>query len=395
MTRPHIIRADTIDLQDQDAPSAKDHSRQPTHPAPLGAGPPAPHQAGAIRQADEIAAEEEHYQSPPVSNLQDNINQPSFEEGSDAYDLEHGSNGILNDQLNEQAVGQNGGHSGIGTEDADMADAEGDDGLDDDMMDKISSSPSIDDGGYHLSSFWPKRADSLNSTPAQSNNPPHSFLTINVGSSSPFVSTPSPFPLVPHKEQGMDPSEVHHLQGEYEIRGDYDQDEGFEDFEDEERDRLSPLISEQCFGYFREELNDLQDSYERDFDGHDIRTLLLPSDDPLLDNSFDDAPLSPSPTKSFSSASSSSWESDDELNDDDTKDFLFSDDPRYTDSGWGGECLREIEDIDFEFVYALHTFVATVEGQANATKGDTMVLLDDSNSYWWLVRVVKDSSIGG
>jgi hypothetical protein len=24
-----------------------------------------------------------------------------------------------------------------------------------------------------------------------------------------------------------------------------------------------------------------------------------------------------------------------------------------------------------------------------------MVLLDDSNSYWWLVRVVKDGSIGG
>lgn len=52
------------------------------------------------------------------------------------------------------------------------------------------------------------------------------------------------------------------------------------------------------------------------------------------------------------------------------------------------------DDIDFELVYALHTFVATVEGQANATKGDSMVLLDDSNSYWWLVRVVKDSSIG-
>lgn len=55
---------------------------------------------------------------------------------------------------------------------------------------------------------------------------------------------------------------------------------------------------------------------------------------------------------------------------------------------------RDLEDIDFEFVYALHTFVATVEGQANAAKGDTMVLLDDSNSYWWLVRVVKDGSIG-
>ncbi|KAL5604493.1 hypothetical protein BROUX41_002455 [Berkeleyomyces rouxiae] len=54
----------------------------------------------------------------------------------------------------------------------------------------------------------------------------------------------------------------------------------------------------------------------------------------------------------------------------------------------------EDEDIDFDFVYALHTFVATVEGQANAVKGEPMMLLDDSNSYWWLVRVVKDSTIG-
>ena len=65
-----------------------------------------------------------------------------------------------------------------------------------------------------------------------------------------------------------------------------------------------------------------------------------------------------------------------------------------TNTSWLDEGLQITEDIDFEFVYALHTFVATVEGQANATKGDTMVLLDDSNSYWWLVRVVKDSSIG-
>jgi hypothetical protein len=87
-------------------------------------------------------------------------------------------------------------------------------------------------------------------------------------------------------------------------------------------------------------------------------------------------------------------ETSDNDKDDASDDVFFSDDPRFIDSGWGGECLRETEDIDFEFVYALHTFVATVEGQANATKGDTMVLLDDSNSYWWLVRVVKDSSIG-
>jgi hypothetical protein len=80
--------------------------------------------------------------------------------------------------------------------------------------------------------------------------------------------------------------------------------------------------------------------------------------------------------------------------DNDDGDFSDIDDSRFLDSGWGGECLQDTEDIDFEFVYALHTFVATVEGQANATKGDTMELLDDSNSYWWLVRIMKDSSIG-
>lgn len=73
---------------------------------------------------------------------------------------------------------------------------------------------------------------------------------------------------------------------------------------------------------------------------------------------------------------------DDDLMDDDFMDKISSS-PSIDD-----------EDIDFEFVYALHNFVATVEGQANAAKGDTMVLLDDSNSYWWLVRVVKDGSIG-
>jgi hypothetical protein len=92
-----------------------------------------------------------------------------------------------------------------------------------------------------------------------------------------------------------------------------------------------------------------------------------------------------------------------EPSDDDDDDDDFFDphivDSRIIDYGWDGiclegPCLQVPEDIDFEFVYALHTFVATVEGQANATKGDTMVLLDDSNSYWWLVRVVKDSSIG-
>jgi hypothetical protein len=51
-------------------------------------------------------------------------------------------------------------------------------------------------------------------------------------------------------------------------------------------------------------------------------------------------------------------------------------------------------DIDFDLVYALHTFVATVEGQASVVKGDNLMLLDDSNSYWWLVKVLKTGEIG-
>jgi hypothetical protein len=112
-------------------------------------------------------------------------------------------------------------------------------------------------------------------------------------------------------------------------------------------------------------------------------------DDQLLNNRLS---LIPYDGDQWESDSSEDWTEQDDK-DDDADVFLNLDD-RFIDSGWGGECLRDTEDIDFEFVYALHTFVATVEGQANATKGDTMVLLDDSNSYWWLVRVVKDSSIG-
>ncbi|ODV90819.1 hypothetical protein CANCADRAFT_68858 [Tortispora caseinolytica NRRL Y-17796] len=50
--------------------------------------------------------------------------------------------------------------------------------------------------------------------------------------------------------------------------------------------------------------------------------------------------------------------------------------------------------IDPNYVYALHSFSATAEGQASATKGDAMVLLNDSHSYWWLVLHAKNRSIG-
>ena len=52
------------------------------------------------------------------------------------------------------------------------------------------------------------------------------------------------------------------------------------------------------------------------------------------------------------------------------------------------------ESIDFDMVYALHSFAATVEGQANVVKGDSLYLMDDSNSYWWLVRVLKTQEVG-
>ncbi|KAI8384837.1 uncharacterized protein BYT42DRAFT_563806 [Radiomyces spectabilis] len=78
---------------------------------------------------------------------------------------------------------------------------------------------------------------------------------------------------------------------------------------------------------------------------------------------------------------------DDDLDDDlDTADddsSTFTSSPSIPDSN-----------IDFDLVYALHTFVATVEGQASVVKGDNLTLLDDSNSYWWLVRVLKTTEVG-
>lgn len=55
--------------------------------------------------------------------------------------------------------------------------------------------------------------------------------------------------------------------------------------------------------------------------------------------------------------------------------------------------LDENEPIDFSLVYALHTFVANLEGQVCVLKGDSLELLDDSNSYWWLVKCLKTEEV--
>lgn len=379
---------DTIDLQSQEAPSAKDHTRQPAHPSPLGDGPPAPHQAIALKNAEQDV--EFHPRSPRHSQDLSNKELQLLHEDSDSFDSTTANLADQNSH-NLQRHGANGEEMETGDE--------GDDGLDDDMMDKISSSPSIEDGGYNLPLAWPNRFDSLLSlsTDEDAVPPLHSHATV---SSSQFLSPPACFPLCyPQKELDLNP--------DLDVDSDSDSDsdlssdlnpsryrDSLDDFEPENLHRLSPF-SEHHVSNFSEEL-DSQDSYDGDFDPGDFHHLLLPTDDPLLDNSFDDAllssPLASPSTSTSTSSSSSSWE-DQSPSENDTE-ISFVDDSRFIDSGWGGECLRDAEDIDFDFVYALHTFVATVEGQANATKGDTMVLLDDTNSYWWLVRVVKDGSIG-
>ncbi|EMD31770.1 hypothetical protein CERSUDRAFT_119352 [Gelatoporia subvermispora B] len=78
---------------------------------------------------------------------------------------------------------------------------------------------------------------------------------------------------------------------------------------------------------------------------------------------------------------------DDSDGDDGVQDYM-DDDDRSSDLSIPNES------IDFDLVYALHSFAATVEGQANVVKGDSLFLMDDSNSYWWLVRVLKTQEVG-
>lgn len=128
-----LLPLDTLDLQDHDTPSAKDHTRQPEQPAPLGGGRPAPHQELSIRHADQDS------KSEIMGAGSDN---PQYRDGRDAYEDP------------EQAEGDGARNSQYEGEDSDLADGESDDLLDDDLMDKISSSPSIDDGACCLSWGW-------------------------------------------------------------------------------------------------------------------------------------------------------------------------------------------------------------------------------------------------
>ena len=363
---------DTLDLQDHTSPSAKDHSKQPNHPSPYGYGPAAPHQAKTLRYAEYEAHHEQHT-SPRASEERVNggyqADQPFYDDLDDEREDEHPTS---------QNAANGAGYNGQDLDEGDGEDSHDED-MDDDLMDKISSSPSIEDGKYSLL-LWPQRVDSVDSeaSPASLSTPTRG----NSFSSSPFSSTPEHFPL--HPSQSFRPASHH---GEY-IKDD-ERPSSEQDFEHPQTENCQLSAPSPTPDYVS------QLTYIPLSESQEFRRYLLPLDDPLLADAVEDY------GNDFIYDDNDEWEDvetchmePDLSSDDDTDDFQFSPDDRYIDSGWGGECLREIEDIDFEFVYALHTFVATVEGQANATKGDTMVLLDDSNSYWWLVRVVKDGSIG-
>ena len=125
---------DTLDLQDHDTPSAKDHSKQPEQTAPLGGGRPAPHQEQSIRQANQDSKAE-------MLGVAGTETGHDYRDGLGMYD-------------EAEEIGEELGHNGhYDHEDGDLADGESDDMLDDDLMDKISSSPSIDDGACYRQQF--------------------------------------------------------------------------------------------------------------------------------------------------------------------------------------------------------------------------------------------------
>lgn len=412
-SRPNLVRADTIDLQDQDAPSAAEHNKH------LDADGIAPHQAAQFQHVQEERRSEEE-------TLADAWNMAGQQ--TNGHDVAAQKDGEVEKKSEEtDATG------GDGEEDTDGEDD------DDDMMDRMSSSPSIGDGAFSQPFLEPAAERSFGqpgtTQPAESD-----WATFNQSpsptlDSSPFVDVPQHMPLQLEKFSGHSaqsteegsllPSlpywesfpfhisgsprtspEHHLLQGRYEPElFEMLDDEGFynagHDRKTQECDSRMPhdlsatqqfeLRSANCkvpvnaFAQRHNENAATVDWSEEVAGVHEVTPFAA------------DACLESLPSSTQSSAS---WESDtlddftNQTHEDDDANALQDSNDRYVDSDAETGSLQITEDIDFEFVYALHTFVATVEGQANATKGDTMVLLDDSNSYWWLVRVVKDSSIG-
>ncbi|KAJ6786432.1 hypothetical protein PWT90_10538 [Aphanocladium album] len=337
----HVIAKNTIDLQDHNGPSTQNQA----HPRfdPDDQYHRAPHQAETLREVAHETAEEllRSPNIPPVASSAQHhpaTHKPAdhVDQGPDAQaaDLTDAFTMDAYRQHEQDAIAA--AHNGASSSDEEDLDGEIDD-LDDDLMDKISSSPSIEDGVYSSpipptdkarhAHAWPRRVSSLPITSRFRRQAAARFFSSQL--QTPVAQQPRHLLLLLPQSVAPAPKS------------------------EPTRKLPEPPAAE----------NNTPDAPDK-INPADLDSTLEPLE-PAKEE--DDATAEATPATPF---------------DQDCSDFSSD------------ESLQDSEDIDFEFVYALHTFVATVEGQANATKGDTMVLLDDSNSYWWLVRVVKDSSIG-
>jgi len=140
-----LIHADTLDLQDTNAPSAQDHTHQSPNAAPFGIGPPAPHQEASIRHAQvERTAEQEYLAETYAGQDQDQSGQAEL---NDEEQRDYVDNAVeeRETQIDSRRNSLAGDYT-ASAEDVDTNEAEADDAMDDDLLDKMSSSPSIEDG---------------------------------------------------------------------------------------------------------------------------------------------------------------------------------------------------------------------------------------------------------
>ena len=199
--------ADSIALQDQENPSAKDHNAKQSGSAQLLGT----HQAETLREVAAETKEERRlsWANGDIGDLQQYADELSR---ADA----HGDHGDSMQGRDALAVTQNGG--GGAADDGDMdTDTDLDD---DDMMDKISSSPSIEDGGCspELPPLWPARVDSLRTQPSHaSSESPGSPVFSEAGSSSSYLETPEhlPFGARDSSKAWTDPTNGYHHPLEY------------------------------------------------------------------------------------------------------------------------------------------------------------------------------------
>jgi hypothetical protein len=171
--RPNMVRADTIDLQDQEAPTAAEHNKQ------IGSDAIAPHQAAQFQQVQNERRSEE-------------------ETLADAWNMagQHGKEQDANGQSDAEAQKKADGNGATNAEGEDGSEDEDDD---DDMMDRMSSSPSIEDGASRNFLFIYSATTSQDGLPAPQHGE-HELATFNQSftptpDSSPFVEVPRHLPL--------------------------------------------------------------------------------------------------------------------------------------------------------------------------------------------------------